>query len=336
MRRAPSAEQPSAAASVTSTPINPNADPAARALLAYLDSLYGKAILAGQQDLTWQDSVDMARRVFSKTGKYPAVMGFDLMNYHRPDIDGGSGIRQIEEAVEWWNRGGIVTFCWHWRDPSRQTVAFYTKDTDFRIDLSDSVVRAQLLADIDSVAGDLKRLQDAGVPVLWRPLHEASGGWFWWGASGPQAYVDLWRLMVDRMTRHHGLNNLIWVYNGQHPDWYPGDDYADIVGEDVYAEVIGDTLPDYSSQIARFRGAAETPLRPKMVALTETGTIPHPDSAFADGATWSWFCVWNDGPDLDNPRNFFSGTHFNSHEHKRMVYNHPRVLTLEDVASRPR
>lgn len=321
---------------VTTVPINPSADSSARKLLVYLGSQFGKTILSGQQDLTWQDSVDMAERVYRITGKYPAVMGYDLMNYHRGDIDGGSGLQQVEEAVDWWNRGGIVTFCWHWRDPSRKTGAFYTRETDFRINLSDSLVRSQLVADIDRVAGDLKRLQEAGVPVLWRPLHEASGEWFWWGASGPQAYIDLWRLMVDRMANHHGLNNLIWVYNAQNPDWYPGDDYVDIVGEDVYAEVRGDTLPDYGSQIARFQGAERTPAQSKIVALTETGIIPHPDSAFADGATWSWFCVWNDGPDLANPRNFFSGTYFNSHDHKRMVYNHPRVLTLEDVAARPR
>lgn len=318
---------------VDPTPINPYAGEEVHKLLSYLTELYGTYILSGQQDLTWDDSVSMPDRVRQITDKHPAMMGYDFMNYHRKGLDDGSGLRQVEEAIEWWNKGGIISFCWHWRDPSLETIAFYTEQTDFIIDLDDPEVRGQLIKDIDLIAQDLKVLEEAGVPVLWRPLHEASGGWFWWGANGPEPFIKLWRLMVDRLNNHHGLNNLIWVYNGQNPDWYPGDDYVDIISEDTYPQLI-DSQPDYSSQAERFRTAAETPKKSMIVALTENGTIPDPDEMIKDNAMWSWFMTWNDSRDKNSPDSFFSGTKWNSHDHKIKVYNHPKVLTLEDVANR--
>ena len=69
--------------------------------------------------------------------------------------------------------------------------------------------------------------------MLWRPLHEASGGWFWWGAHGPDPFKQLWELMFRRFTEVHELHNLIWVYTADptaHHDWYPGDDMVDVVG----------------------------------------------------------------------------------------------------------
>lgn len=108
-----------------------------------------------------------------------------------------------------------------------------------------------LMADIDAIAEQLLILKEAKVPVLFRPLHEASGGWFWWGASGPEAYKELYRLLYDRLTNEYGLDNLIWVWNGQDAEWYPGDEYVDIIGEDIYP---GERV--YQSQIASYLNAA--------------------------------------------------------------------------------
>jgi mannan endo-1,4-beta-mannosidase len=303
-------------------------------LYTYLKNIYGKKILSGQMDLTWNDETNMAQRVFDATGKYPAMMGYDFMNYHKNDEDDGNGLHQVEEAIKYWNSGGLVSFCWHWRDPGNKTTAFYTKGTDFRIDLNDPIIKKQLLDDIDLIAADLKKLEKAGVPVLWRPLHEASGGWFWWGASGAEPFIELWKLMIDRLNNYHNIHNLIWVYNGQHPDWYPGDDFVDIISEDIYAKVQGDTLPDYGSQKERFMEAQQTPDEVKIVALSENGIIPSVNAMKKDHIYWSWFMTWNDNPERDNPKNFFSGTFYNSHEHKIEVFNHPLVLTLDEIKDR--
>lgn len=95
-----------------------------------------------------------------------------------------------------------------------------------------------MMADIDDVARELLKLRDAGVPVLWRPLHELNGDWFWWGKCGPEAFQRLWKLLYTRYTETFGLNNLIWVFGyTSQPDaaWYPGDAYIDIAGADNYA-----------------------------------------------------------------------------------------------------
>jgi len=341
---------------------DPQATAPTRALYTWLNGIWGKQTLAGQQDLTWDDSVDMAGRVFADTGKYPALMGYDFMNTGQADEPGkppAQGLRQVDEALAFARRGGLVTFCWHWRDPAllgtkdARRANFYVRDADpakntgftipvagGRLDTSSPAYR-QLDAGIDLIAAELKRLQDAGVPVLWRPLHEASGskgdGWFWWGrtrsdgVAQSQAYILLWRHMHERLVRVHGLHNLIWVWNGQDPAWYPGDDVVDIVGWDIYDDSDNKT---YKSQVDIYRRLRAIPGIPKPVALSETSFIPDPDRMQSDGASWLWFTVWNDaraGAGVAAKDNFWSGDYYNTAQHKNKVYHHPKVLTLDEL-----
>jgi mannan endo-1,4-beta-mannosidase len=325
---------------------------------AWLRSVWGRQTIAGQQDLTWDDSVDMAQRVFDDTGKYPALMGYDFMNTGMtgPKM---SGLHQVDEAIAFARRGGLVAFCWHWRDPAllgtdrANRANFYarepdaSKNTHFTIPvLGDKLDTAspayrQLDAGIDLIAGELRRLQDAGVTVLWRPLHEASGskgdGWFWWGrtrADGvPQsrAYILLWRHMFDRLVKVHGLHNLVWVWNGQDADWYPGDDVVDIIGWDIYDDSDRKT---YKSQVDTYRRARAVTRASKPIALSETSYIPDPDKLAAESAPWLWFTVWNDaraGAGVSDKSNFWSGDYYNTLEHKNKEYHHPNVITLDKL-----
>ena len=78
----------------------------------------------------------------------------------------------------------------------------------------DQVIENCLKAGVDKIAGYLKELQDAEIPVLWRPYHEMNGDWFWWGKKkGEDGYKKLWSMMYDRFVNFHGLNNLLWVFN---------------------------------------------------------------------------------------------------------------------------
>ncbi|KAH8157823.1 glycosyl hydrolase family 26, partial [Xylaria polymorpha] len=199
---------------VAPAPINPNAGAGAKALYQYLNSIYGKKILSGQQDPTW---LDPSR------------------------VEHGSTSTAVEDAIAHAEKGGIVTVVWHWNAPTGlyDTTdepwwsGFYTAATDFDIAaaLSDTTNAnyTLIIRDIDAIAVQLKRLQDADVPILFRPLHEAEGGWFWWGAKGPEPCKALWKLVYDRWTNFHGLNNLVWVWNSVAADWYPGDDVTDIL-----------------------------------------------------------------------------------------------------------
>jgi mannan endo-1,4-beta-mannosidase len=311
---------------------NPNASRGARSLMAYLVSIRGKAILAGQQ-ASGRNPKELTL-IEAETGKLPAVRGFDFIDYSPSRVERGARGADVDEAIAWWNRGGIVTFCWHWNAPSDliDTVenpwysGFYTRATRFDLEaaLADPASRAYslILRDIDAIAVQLKRLEAAGVPVLWRPLHEASGGWFWWGARGAGPYLKLWSLLFERLTRYHGLTNLIWVWNGQNPAWYPGDSTVDIIGEDVYA--MG---RDYGTQAESYARALACGGGKKLVTLSENGVIPDPDLLIRDGIEWSWFCVWA-GTFVVGPGGGLS-EQYTARAMLRKVYSSPYVITLD-------
>ena len=183
-----------------------------------------------------------------------------------------------------------------------------------------------LMADIAAIAEPLLALQEAGVPVLFRPLHEASGGWFWWGASGPEAYKQLYVLLYEKLTNEYGLNNLIWVWNGQSADWYPGDEYVDIIGEDIYP---GERV--YTSQIAKYLEVASYSTERKMVYLTECGCIFDPDLAYRDGAMWGMWAVWQGDFVRKNIAVASISEQYTESDMMKKAYEHERVITLDKV-----
>lgn len=100
------------------------------------------------------------------------------------------------------------------------------------------------MACLETLAASIKRLQDENIPIILRPLHEAEGGggeegsWFWWGKSGSAVYKELWKLTYKTLTEDYGLHNIIWEWNSYaystSANWYPGDEYVDIVAYDKY------------------------------------------------------------------------------------------------------
>ncbi|MBV9850549.1 MAG: beta-mannanase, partial [Armatimonadetes bacterium] len=192
---------------VPTTPVDPQATAPARALLASLVRLYGQKTLSGQYD---QSDADYVREV---TGKTPAILGGDFMDYSPSRLANGSDPKgETEHMIQAAKAGEIVTMSWHWNAPTdlKNTQAqpwwrgFYTDATTFDVQKALADPQSEdyrlLLRDMDAIAAQLQKFADAGVPVLWRPLHEAEGGWFWWGAKGPEPFKALWRLMYDRFT----------------------------------------------------------------------------------------------------------------------------------------
>ncbi len=229
--------------SISSSPVNSAANQSARNLYSFLNDNFLKKTISGVMTLKpLADASNETTYLKSKTGKEPALLGLDFMDHTGVNSSGYKNNPDlVANAKAWWGRKGIVALCWHWRDPSYKTNAFYTDNTTFNIEAVDSSESANykaMIRDMDVVAGYLKELQNAGVAVLWRPLHEASGGWFWWGAKGAAPCIKLWRLMYERFTNFHQLNNLIWVWtttdDSKALTWYPGDAYVDILGMDIY------------------------------------------------------------------------------------------------------
>lgn len=286
---------------VTSSLVNRNATANTKKLYSFLKDSYGKYVITGQQCDGGINGNEF-KAIKNLTGDYPALLGLDMMDYTPSRTAFGTSSSAVEKAIEFANKGGIVTFCWHWNAPTEYLYStannsdgwwggFYTKSSKFDIakvmNGQDAKGKKLLDRDIKEIAKQLKRLEKAGVPVIWRPLHEASGGWFWWGAQGPDAYKKLWKYLYNELTNTYGCNNLIWVYNGQSADWYPGDEYVDIVGEDIYP---GNHV--YDPQVSRFKQAINYGSKTKITALTENGCIFDIDSAVSINALWCWFMTW--------------------------------------------
>lgn len=193
-------------------------------------------------------------------------------------------------------------------------------------------------ADVAKLAGYLKLLQDADIPVLFRPFHEAAGdytwgSWFWWGNSGVETTKELWKWLYNTLTNDYGLNNLIWVWTMQTSDAgevadvakleeaYPGDEYVDIVGTDIYK----DAMSDQSELFLLLQDATNGR---KIVALTETGNLLDPDSQLNKNALWSFFMGWYElGADGNAA---FSSWNLNGEWNT--VLNNPLVLNQGDFS----
>ena len=286
---------------VTSSLVNRNATANTKKLYSFLKDSYGKYVITGQQCDGGINGNEF-KAIKNLTGDYPALLGLDMMDYTPSRTALGTSSSAVDKAIEFHKKGGIVTFCWHWNAPTEYLYStanssdgwwggFYTQNSKFDIakvmNGQDEKGKKLLDRDIKEIAKQLKRLEKAGVPVIWRPLHEASGGWFWWGAQGPDAYKKLWKYLYKELTNTYGCNNLIWVYNGQSADWYPGDEYVDIVGEDIYP---GNHV--YDPQVSRFKQAINYGSKTKITALTENGCIFDIDSAVSINALWCWFMTW--------------------------------------------
>lgn len=319
---------------VDATLANPNATENTKRLMSYLADNYGTNILSGQYS---QDGMYGKEFVVVKneTGKNPAILGLDFIEYSPSRAANGSTDNATELAIAYWKQGGIVTFCWHWNAPEKYLISewyngFRTEGTN--IDLAaimngeDEEGYALLMDDIDAIAKQLLILQEAGVPILWRPLHEASGGWFWWGASGAEAYKQLYILLYETLTEEYGLNNLIWLWNGQDGDWYPGDEYVDIIGEDLYP---GEHA--YTSQVNTYLQAVHYTDTRKMVVMSENGCVFDPKLAIRDGAMWGFFCTWGQEFVAKDTSIYAYSDQYTESEKLAEFYANDAVITLDEL-----
>ena len=280
---------------------NKDSDYNAKALYQYLCESYGKQVLLGQHDTIGTSAeTDM---IYKTTGKYPAIRFGDLML--ATEKDSITTDTEMNIAMDWASKDGIVGYMWHWAAPDDKR-EYYADQTDFDIkkavtkeniaELSledikklqkDGKVSKECVAvvqDIDTVSEKLSTLRDEGIAVLWRPLHEASNGDFWWG-NDKEAYKWLWKLMYERQTKYHKLNNLIWVWSAQNADWYVGDEYCDVLSCDVY----DDGNKDAQVNIMLFLQSIS---KNKPIAMSECGSFPGIQSIADEKAMWAFIGQW--------------------------------------------
>ena len=279
----------------------------------YLREVYGKQVITCQQMMDTAAYEDLV--FYNATKDLTAMKGFDFIfctgSYHSDDM--------IDNAIKWSKEsGGLCAFTWHWNVPKdidnpEGGYAFYTDEiTNF--DQVNAVTPGTkeyetVIHDIDLIATKIQRMESEGVTILFRPLHEASGAWFWWGLQGRdsatnEVFQKLWYMIYDRLENYHKLTNIIWVWNGQNPHTAIHPNAFDIEGidryydqEDISADALSayyakcwGELEGYDKYCAELAGMESTG---KMMALTECGYIPDPEGIKANNTMWLYYMVWN-------------------------------------------
>jgi hypothetical protein len=293
---------------------NPHASPRARKLYSYLWSIYGKQTLTGQQVSAWSGPRSELEYLQRVTGKQPAILGLDFIEPRQWQF-------VIDRATRWYlEEGGIPTFCWHWGAPDIGTGYLNAKkDFDLPAALRSGTPQYDALnRDLAGVADQLTILRDRDVPILWRPMHEFTGTWFWWGKHGPEALKDLWHHMHDYFTNTRGLNNLVWVCGfTAEPSlaWYPGAAYVDIAGPDTYVKDHGNLAP-------LFLAVEDIVGETKPICLHECGPIPDPALLGRD-SEWLYFMTWT--------HNWIADEALNPPDFLKRAYNSERFITRDEV-----
>lgn len=289
---------------------NTNATSAAKKLYQFFVGSYGVKTISGAMGGTaWETSY--TDYINEQAGKYPGIVGFDylFLNWPAKSWSGCPDYSDITPVKNAWDAGNIIQIGWHWTVPPAENTtdlnnySYNTKNFGVTKALTDGTWQNKTIkAQIEKLAGYMKLLQDAGIPVLFRPLHEAAGdytwgAWFWWGFDGADACKQLWVYLHDQLTDVYGLNNLIWVWTVQTSDggnlasvdkleaWYPGDNYVDIVGADLY-------VSKNTTQSAAFKLVNNSVKGKKIVALSEFGNLLDIDGYFKEDAPWAYFMNW--------------------------------------------
>lgn len=304
----------------------------AKLLYRYLQLNYGTNIISSvTANVNWNN--DIAEDIYDATGKYPAINCYDFIHIFVPENNYWIDYTDITPAQEWADAGGIVSLMWHFMVPVDEDTTPDTSGsgatyspTETTFDAADALVDGTwenewFYDQMDKVADVILQLQEAGIAAIWRPFHEAAGNatrtkgdwtgtaWFWWGYDGADTYKALWQAMFDYF-QEKGVHNLIWEwttqnYNGDSSaysdddDWYPGDDYVDMIGRDLYAYTAAEEAQEFEEIQERYPE--------KMIALSECGDssgeeIADVGDAWEAGAKWSYFMGWySDGnlPDDD-------------------------------------
>ncbi len=259
-----------------------------RWLLSSMQRLAGAGVMFGHHDDTaygvnWRlkDSSD----VKNVTGSYPAIYGWDLSGIEVDstyDINGIPFTKQNQLIREAYERGGINTISWHMYNPVNCKTSWDNKILTIKELLPGGTHHTVYLTYLDKAAQYLQTLKGSNgepIPILFRPFHELTGDWFWWGSttSTPEEFIDFWRFTTNYLRGTKKLHNLLMVFSTADffeeydlLERYPGDAYVDVMGFDRYCT---DSLNTYQTEMNRQldilqKTAAQ---HQKLTCIAETG-----------------------------------------------------------------
>ena len=291
--------------------VNPNATEKARSLLAYLAGVAGNGILTGQHTQT--NPMEERAYIYEVTGHYPKLVGFEMLSYS-PNINFDDASNEcltevyenegtLDTALSLAKKGEIVPMiCFHWFSPlGGSDKSFYTEHTDFdpeQVLVEGTPEREAFYSDLDVIAEKLRMFLKEDIAVLWRPFHETEGTWFWWGSKGGKVAAELYRMMYRYFTEKKKLNHLLWVWSPPTKEAYPGDEFVDIIGWDIYLPEKKAT--DYAAQYAELRNNTT---RTKVAALTEVGYNPDIEMLEKSRIPWAFYMTWSHEFAMDGVKN---------------------------------
>ncbi|WP_394972745.1 glycoside hydrolase family 26 protein [uncultured Croceitalea sp.] len=264
-----------------------NLNEEAKDLYTRLQNLTQKGIAFGQQepfgtgnDFPVDNELDKDFNIVA--GDYPAIAGFDLELIGRSDID--SFIERVTSAVvEAHENGSIITMSWHAINPNddsafgnfgekKDVVSKMLENGEFRVRFLD------LLERVAKLFNNLKDSEGKSIPVLFRPWHEMNEDFFYWGEGfrTTEEYMQLYRDTVKILSEDLGVHNVIYMYapnlvssRAEYLKNYPGDEYVDMLGIDVYDFRNGNFL---NSALENLQIVEDIATEKNMLfALTETG-----------------------------------------------------------------
>ncbi|MBB6635123.1 glycosyl hydrolase [Cohnella thailandensis] len=308
---------------IQAKPVNKNASDGAQKLLRLLYEINGQYTLSGQHD--YLEAPDHYYKWLKQlTGDYPAVKGYEFGGITNQTEKELAGFRDkvVKNAIEWNKSGSIVTISYHMNQPG----ACYcwnminnggiSGETFQEIITPGTDLYKKHIADLDRTAVYLKKLRDAGVPVLWRPYHEMNGKWFWWG--GQPDFAKLWEIMYERYTKVHKLNNLLWVWSAATLEWaddfekyYVGPERADVIAIDIYDNKYEQ---EYYDRLVRLAEG-------KPVALGENGELPADEVLSEAQNHYVWFMTWSEMIEEKN-----------APDQVQALYANDRVLTRDELS----
>ena len=229
-------------------------------------------------------------------GEYPAMTGFDIAGIELRDAENIDGVPfelMRRAAVTHHERGGIVTFSWHPRNPLTGGDAWDVSSDGVVASVLPGGVNHGMFMDWLSLAADffasLKDSRGRRIPFIFRPWHENFGGWFWWSGDlcSDEQYKDLYSMTYEYLAVARGLRNIVWAYSPNSgltaamvSGRYPGDSCVDIIGLDHYCYGKGEEAEEYYMDVLRsdlgMLGAFASD-HGKLLALCETGYEAIPD-----------------------------------------------------------
>lgn len=310
-------------------------------LIKFLSDNYGKYTLTGQY-VSGADNSEL-ELIHDITGQYPAIRFSTVGNTEDTS--------NVNACIQWHQNGGINGITWEWSSPSKAS-SLYTTDSNFSIwnamtDYDISMSSEQEIADMhlngiisddcynlikamdDFAEKQLIPLKENGVPVLWRPLYEASLGYdspegavYWWGAGGAVPYQWLWNLMYNRYMNYFELDNLIWVWNGMSDVYSVDPSTYDIASYDLYTDT--ENFGSRSGQLMAVQNYVDN----KIIAVSECDNLPDIDAMFRDNSVWSFFGLWK-GEYITDGNGSYS-EQYNTKDELIKTYNSVGSLTLDE------